>query len=414
MPEIQERMEMSQRDRDRLVVIRSVNEGRRLQVEAARVLGLTTRQVRRLQRRVRKEKDGGVIHKLRGRSSNNACSEEVKAKVLALYREDYGGDYGPTLFSEKLAEQHAIDLCPETLRHWLLAAGLWQRKRRRDPHRRRRERRACWGELLQTDGSHHAWLEDRGPRIVLCALIDDATSRIYARFYEAETTEAYFDLLGRYIPAYGRPVALYSDRASIFRTERQKRETDFDQVPQFARALEQLDVRLILARSPQAKGRVERLFGTLQDRWVKELREAKACTIEQANALLERKLLKQFNERFTVAARSAGDAHRPAPEASVLSAILCEHHERVVANDYTVRFKTMVIQILPPALPGLRGGKVKIEAYTNGLKLRFKDQYLPWCPASRPPAPNPRRARRGLGAGGQSNFAELADTSTLV
>ncbi|HTL29234.1 MAG TPA: hypothetical protein VL282_08435, partial [Tepidisphaeraceae bacterium] len=135
---------------------------------------------------------------------------------------------------------------------------------------------------------------------------------------------------------------------------------------------------------------------------------------EQANALLERKLLKQFNERFTVAARSAGDAHRPAPEASVLSAILCEHHERVVGNDYTVRFRTMVIQILPPALPGLRGGTVRVEAYANGLKLRFKEQYLAWSPASRPPAPASRRARRDAGAGGQSNFAELADSSTLV
>lgn len=391
MPGIQERIEMSQRERDRLVVIRSVNEGKRSQVEGACLLGMSTRQLRRLQRRVAREKDPGVIHKLRGRPSNNACVKELKTKVLLLYRNDYGGDYGPTLFSEKLVEQHGIALCPETLRHWLLEAGLWQRRRRRDPHRRRRERRACLGELLQTDGSHHAWLEDRGPRIVLCAMIDDATSRIHARFYEAETTEAYFDLLGRYIQAYGRPVALYSDQASIFRTERQKRPTDFDKVPQFARALEQLEVRLVLARSPQAKGRVERLFGTLQDRWVKELREAKACTMEQANTVLERKLLKQFNQRFVVRARHGTDAHRASPEPSVLSSILCEHHERVVANDYTVRFRTMVIQILPPALPGLRGGTVRIEAYTNGLKLRFKDQYLPWSPAACPAAPKPRR-----------------------
>ena len=404
MPEVQERLEMSQRERDRLVVIRSVNDGKRSQVEAARLLGLSTRQLRRLQRRVSREKDSGVIHKLRGRPSNNACEKALKKKVLSLYREAYGGDYGPTLFSEKLSEQHEVHLCPETLRHWLLGAGLWQRKRRRDPHRRRRERRAYFGELLQIDGSHHPWLEDRGSRLVLCAMIDDATSRIYARFYEAETTEAYFDLLGRYIQAYGRPLALYSDQASIFRTERQKRETDFDKVPQFARALEQLDIRLILARSPQAKGRVERLFGTLQDRWVKELREAKVCTIEQANALLERKLLKQFNDRFVVQARAVSDAHRPSPEPSVLSSTLCAHHERVVANDYTVRFKTMVIQILPPALPGLRGGTVRIEAYANGLKLRFKEQYLPWSPASRPPAPTPRRARRGW---------ERADNLTL-
>ena len=241
--------------------------------------------------------------------------------------------------------------------------------------------------------------------------------------HEKIQIHAYFDLLGRYIRTQGRSVALYSDQASIFRTERQKRETDLDKVPQFARALEQLDIRLILARSPQAKGRVERLFGTLQDavglalrlRWVKELREAKACTIEQANAVVDRNLLRQFNERFVVAARKQSDAHRPAPEPSELITILCEHHERVVANDYTVRFKTHLMQILPPALPGLRGGSVRIEAYTDGeLKLRFKGQYLPWSPASRPAAPKPRRARPGLGAAGQSNFAGLADSSTLV
>jgi len=401
---------MSQRDRDRLVIVRSVNEKVRSQVEAAELLGLSTRQVRRLQRRVDQEQDAGVIHKLRGRASNNASALELKDRVLRLYRSDYGGDYGPTLFAEKLLEKHKIVLCPETLRHWLLKAGLWQRKRRRDPHRRRRERRACVGELVQADGSHHAWLEGRGPRLVLCAMIDDATSRLHARFYEAETTEAYFDLLGRYVRAWGRPVALYSDRSSIFRTERSTRATEEDYCPQFTRALDQLDVRLIMARSPQAKGRVERLFGTLQDRWVKELREANACTIEQANAAVERKLLEQFNARFTVAARRGVDAHRPAPLEVELESILCEHHERKVANDYTVRFKSQVLQLSPPALAGLRGGVVRIErAFDGAVRVRFKGQTLPWTAATSPVLRRPARRRRT----GQFNLAELPDTSTL-
>ena len=386
MPEMAEWIEMSQRDRDRLVVIRSVIDGQRSQVEAAVHLGLSTRQVRRLQRRVLLEQDRGVIHRLRGRRSNNATDAQVKEKTLSLYTSDFGGDYGPTLFSEKLSQQHRLALCPETLRRWLLEAGLWQRKRRRNPHRRRRERRSCLGELVQIDASHHPWLEERSVQpVVLLAFIDDATSRLYARFYGAETTEAYFDLLGRYVTRFGRPVALYSDQASIFRTERSKRDTDVDRVPQFARALEELNIRLILARSPQAKGRVERLFGTLQDRWVKALREARATTIAQANVLVDRELLTQFNSRFTVGASSSLDAHLPAPQPRKLAAILCEQVERTVGNDYTVRIARQVLQISPPPLPGLRGGKVLVERRADGeLKLRFNSRYLPFEP--RPPA----------------------------
>jgi hypothetical protein len=312
--------------------------------------------------------------------------DDQKRRVLELYRSDYGGDYGPTLFSEKLLEQHQIEVCPETLRGWLLSAGLWQRKRKRDKHRRRRERRACFGELVQVDASHHDWLEGRGAtlgpeKLVLCAFIDDATSRLAARFYPAETTDAYFDLLGRYLKQQGKPQALYSDRSGIFRTERSKRDTEQDFHPQFARALEALNMRLILAHSPQAKGRVERLFATCQDRWVKELREARIKTLAGANELLERKLLAQFNDRFTVQAASTFDAHLPAPDEETLAAILCEHHERTVGNDYTVRFMNLLLQIPPPPLPGLRGAKVLVEQRANGkLKLRFKGQYLPFEP----------------------------------
>jgi transposase len=412
MPEVAERIGMSQRERDRLVVLRSVIDDGRRQVEAARHLGLSTRQVRRLQRRLKDHGDRAVVHKLRGRPSNNARDAALRQRVLLLYRSDYGGDYGPTLLAEKLLEQHGIVLSAETLRLWLLAAGLWQRKRKRDT-RRRRARRACFGELLQADGSHHDWLEGRGEgQIVLLAMIDDATSRVLARFYEAETTEAYFDLLGRYIRRHGRPLALYSDRIGIFRTEPAKRPTERDYQPQAARALEELNVRLIMARSPQAKGRVERLFNTAQDRWVKELREARAATIEQANAVLDAKLLPQFNRRFTVKPSAAADAHLPSPPAAELAGILCEQHERTVGNDYTVRFENRVLQIPPPALPGLRGGKVTVEKRAGGeVRLRFKAQYLRYeVLASPPPPPPPRPAA----AAGHFNIAGVADSSTLV
>jgi hypothetical protein len=403
MPEDPGWVWMGQRDRDRLLVIRQVLAGERSQVCAAGLLDLSVRQVRRLQKRLAREGDGGIVHKLRGHCSNNTVDEELKQRAVSIYRGEMW-DYGPTLACEKLFERHGIKLCPETLRKWLLAAGLWQRKRKRNKHRSRRERRKCLGELVQIDASHHRWAEGRGEKMVLCAMIDDATSRILARFYDAETTENYLDLLGRYVRLCGRPVALYSDRAGIFRTERSKRETEQDFHPQVARALDELDVRLILANSPQAKGRVERLFGTLQDRWVKEMREKGVKTIAEANTLLENKLLAQFNDRFAVAARVDGDAHRPAPEQGVLESVLCVQSERVVANDYTVRYGNKVYQIPPPALSGLRGGRVVVERRLDGqLKLRFKDKYLAWLEITSPAAAPAR--------GGSSR--RKADSSTL-
>ena len=243
---------------------------------------------------------------LRSRQATAAWKRPPEASKYWGYIKQYG-NYGRR-HSVKLSEQHQDQtILPKTLRQWLLSAGLWQRKRKRDRHRRRRERRASCGELVQIDASHHDWLEGRGKeKLVLCAMIDDATSRVMARFYPGETTEAYFDLFRRYLLACGKPVALYSDKAGIFRTERSKRNTEQDFHPEFGRAMEELNVRLILANSPQAKGRVERLFGTCQDRWVKELREAKIRSLAGANELLERKLLGQFNDRFTV----SGIEHR--------------------------------------------------------------------------------------------------------
>ena len=373
-----DRIEMSQDERDVLKVMSLVLSGKRTQAEAARLLGKSQRQVRRIQRRLEAQGDGGVVHCLRGRRSNNAMEKSRSAKAVSLYRRHYLG-FGPTLASEKLAEEHDLPMSVETLRGLLLREGLWQRQRHRDAHRQRRERRACLGEMVQADASEHDWLEGRGPMLTLVGMIDDATGRIVCGFFESETSQAYMEVLGRWIGKHGRPLSWYSDRHSIFRAEEKVAGYDQKQsvLTQFSRALGELGIELILANSPQAKGRVERLWGTAQDRLVKELRLAKARTIEQANAVLEQKFLPWFNRRCVVKAASGNDAHRPLGKKQDLESILCIQQTRHVANDYTIRLENQVYQLLPPVHPGQRGGRVTVEQRADGsMKVRFKGRYL--------------------------------------
>src|SRR3954454_14144323 len=324
-----DRIPMSQRERDTLKVMAPVLQGERTQPEAARLLGLSVRQVRRLQRKLQRDGDAALVHGLRGRPSNRRLKPELRQQVLATYREHFA-DFGPTFACEKLAERGLV-VTPDTLRRCLIAEGLWQRRRRRESHRSRRPRRACFGELVQIDASSHDWLEGRGDEVVLVSMIDDATSRVLARFYPAGTLEAHLDLLRRWLEKYGRPKALYSDRHSIFEPQ-DKGKALPDAETQFGRALRELGIELIRAHSPQAKGRVERSFGTAQDRWVKELRLAGVTNGAQANAVLER-LLPAHNRRFTREAGQAGDAHRPLGPGHDLAAILSIQEQRVVAND---------------------------------------------------------------------------------
>jgi transposase-like protein len=386
-----DRIAMSQRERDRLKVMSLVLEGKRLQKEAARLLKLSTRQIRRLQRRLESQGDGGIVHKLRGLPSNARWDPLERQKIIQAYRKEFT-DFGPTLAAEKLA-QRGLNVSHETLRTWLLAEGLWHPRRKRDQHRQRRQRRECRGELVQADGSHHDWLEGRGPRMVLVAMIDDATSQLTARFYPGETTEAYMDLLGRYLRKHGRMVAMYVDRDSIFRAEDKHPDDPRPTWTQFSRALGQLQIELILANSPQAKGRVERSFQTAQDRLVKELRIADARTIEQANDVLNKMYLPWFNRCCSVKPSSPNDAHRPLHPSMHLESILSPQVQRKVANDYTIRLDNHVYQLLPPALPGQRGGTVTIEHRLDGtLWMRFKKTYLAYhClgPADRFPGGGP-------------------------
>lgn len=368
-----DRIEMSQRERDRLRVLHDVEEGKCSQAKAAQLLKLSVRQVRRLQERWRTQGDAVLVHRLRGQPSNRRHDAALRKKVLQAYRRRYH-DFGPTFACEKLAAE-GLAVTVTTLRRWLLAEGLWQRRRRRDVHRRRRPRRSCFGELVQLDTSLHEWTEGRGEEMVLLTMIDDATSRVLARFYPADTAEAHFDLLGRWLEKYGRPRALYTDRHGIFEAHK-KGEADYEGETQFSRALAELDIDLIKAHSPQAKGRVERSFGTAQDRWVKELRLAKAKTIAEANAVLE-PLFPEHNRRFSVPAGLPADAHRAVGSQHNLAAILSIQEQRVVANDYTVRYQNRLYQLDKPIHSGERGGKVIVEIRLDGtMAIRLGRRYL--------------------------------------
>jgi hypothetical protein len=405
-----DRIAMSQRERDRLRILRSVLEGQRTQVEAARLLRLTPRHVRRILQRLQQGGDAALVHGLRGQPSNHRKDAKFRHRVLQLYRKDYP-DFGPTFAAEKLGER-GLEVSPDTLRRWLLAEGLWQPQRRRDQHRSRRPRRSCFGELVQMDTSIHDWTEGRGEDMVLIHMIDDATSRLLARFYDADTVLNHMDLLLRWLQAFGRPLALYTDRHSIFEPQ-DKGQALPDAETQFGRALRELGIELIRARSPQAKGRVERSFGTAQDRVVKEMRLAKVKTIVQANALLDGGLLAKHNRLFSVPPRDAGDAHRAVGTAFNVAAILSLQQQRTVANDYTIRFENRHYQLDKPIYPGERGGKVVIEVRLDGsMAIRLREHYLKYHEIAAEPAalggaapqtprslphqrPTPKQAKKG-------------------
>ena len=398
-----DRIEMSRWELSVLKVMEPVMRGRRTQGEAARLLELSVRQVRRIQRRLEAEGDGGVVHRLRGRGSNRRTPAQRRRQVIEMYRGEYEG-FGPTMASEKLRER-GLPVVAETLRLWLIEEQLWKPCRKREKHRSRRPRSACFGEMVQADGSHHDWLEGRGPQMVLLVMIDDATSRAVARFYPAETTEGYMDLLKRYIHRHGRMGSLYTDRDSIFWEE----DSQGQRIrTQYTRALDELAIRWIPAGSPQAKGRVERFNGTAQDRLVKELRLTQASTLEQANSVLKEVFLPWFNRCCTVTPASPNDAHRRLDPGMNLSAILSRQEKRHVENDYTIRYHNEVLQILPPPYPGLRDGDVIVEERLDGTRhLRFRQKYLAYKPVAAPLGalpPDPRSlSHPGTPAEGQKS-----------
>src|SRR5437667_4174827 len=307
---------MSQKERKRLVVLDQVKRKQLTIMKAAQVMGVCYRQAKRIWQRYSQRGDPGLVHRSRGRPSGRRKPKKLRLKVLARYAQR-DADFGPTLAAEKLqAEGLAVD--HETLRRWLLAEGQWTVGRKRQQHRAWRERKACFGQMVQMDGSHHDWFERRAERAVLMVMVDDATSRTYAQFFEEETTHASFDMVEQWGRRYGLPQSLYVDRDSIYRCERvatvKGQLSGEEPQTQFGRAMKQLGIELILTNSPQAKGRVERRNAVFQDRLVKEMRLAGIKDMPAANQFLRKQFLPQMNRRWTQEPASKADVHRPVPQ----------------------------------------------------------------------------------------------------
>ena len=362
----EDRVSMSAREIKRLHVIGKYHEGLIGQAEGAEILRVSARQFRRLQKRVLLEGARGVVNRHRGRRSNRELGEQTRQMALEAYQRKYY-DFGPTLAAEKLYEYEGIKVSKETFRKWLIEAGIWQKAKKRQKHRSYRIRKSCSGMMVQIDGSEHAWFEDRGKECVLMAYIDDATNRVYARFYEYEGTIPVMDSFMRYSRKYGLPCSVYLDRHTTYKSPK-KQDDVFDEngntveaLSQFARAMKELEVEVIHAYSPQAKGRVERLFGTLQDRLVKELRLKGISSIEEANRYLP-EYFRRHNEQFSVIAEEARDMHRPTPKISELNEKLCVKEERTVRNDNTISFNGKLYQIHD----ALQGKKVSVQQRIDG------------------------------------------------
>jgi len=357
---------MSLKELRRMHVIRHAMAKKVTQGQAGALLGLTARHVRRLITRLRTEGEAGLAHRGRGQPSNRQPAAGLRAQVLRLYATRYG-DFGPTLAAEHLAKRHGIRLSDETLRRWLLAQGVTHFQRRRRPHRAWRARKAAVGEMVQLDGSHHAWFEDRGPSCVLMAYVDDASSRVDARFYHYEGTVPALDSFRGYIRRHGLPLAVYTDKHTTYKSSAAPTVAEqLDGRPshsQFERSLAELGVEVIHAHSPQAKGRVERLFKTLQDRLVKDLRLAGIATIEAANQFLE-SWLPLYNRRFAVEPAAAVDLHRPRPAAWELDQILCVKTTRVVRRDWTVAHDGHLYQLDT----NVRATQVVVEERLDGTR----------------------------------------------
>lgn len=398
---------MSAKERDRLKVLHEVRKRHITQRQAAAELGMSVRWVRSLLGRLRAQGDGGLRHKLRGQPSNRKAPEEMKRRAVEIYRQKKRAklwhDYGPTLAAEELAEQHGIQLSRETLRQWLMEAKLWQPRRARvEQAHVWRARRARYGELVQWDTSEHNWLEGRGEKLYLIAMIDDATSQLTARFVRHDSSEENLRQLGGYLQQHGRPVAVYTDKASLFQiTPRaiHHRDAPEQQRTQIGRALKELNIEWIAAHSPQAKGRIERSFQTAQDRLVKGLRQVGAKDLETANQYLQQVYVPLWNRRFRRTPQLAGDAHRPLLPGTNLDSVLSIRQSRTVSQDHTVSWNGVLYQIERKQVAhGMRRARVQLERRLDGSTwMCWRNRTLALEPCSArartpvaPPAPKSR------------------------
>jgi len=398
---------MSAKERDRLKVLHEVQKRHIHQKPAAAELGLSVRWLRKLLVRWRAGGDAGLRHGLRGRQSNRKTPETVKQRAVELYRQKKQAqlwhDYGPTLAVEELAEQHGITLSRETLRKWLIETKLWRARRARvEQAHVWRARRARYGELVQWDSSEHHWLEGRGEKLYLIAMIDDATSQLTARLVRHDSTEENLCQLGHYVEQHGRPVSVYTDKASLFQIAPRAihhRDAPQQQLTQIGRALKELNIEWIAAHSPQAKGRIERAFQTAQDRLVKGLRQVGANDLQTANAYLQQVYVPLWNRRFTREPRLAGDAHRAVLPETNLDSVLSIRQSRTLGQDHTARWHGVIYRVQGKQIKAaMRGARVLVERRLDGSTwMHWRKQVLPLevCEVtSRPRLESPAIERR--------------------
>ena len=352
---------------------------------AARLMEVSYRQAKRLYRRYRAEGAQGLQHRSAGRASNRGTDARMQRRVLTLIREKYSGGvaerFGPTLAAEHLATEDGITIDHETLRRWMLAAGLWSRARKRSPHRRRRARMAHFGELVQLDGSFHPWFEDRGPQSCLLTLVDDATGRSLGRFGAQETIWAAVGILRAWIAHYGIPRALYTDWKNVYvrRPNQEERETGAEPLTQFGRMCAALGIKIIPASSPQAKGRIERNHGTHQDRLVKKLRRKRIAEIDAANAFLDAEYWADHNQRFAQAPASAEDFHLAVPRRVSLDQVFRLEQKRTVSNDWVVQYDNRLLQLeRQSGRPPARSTVLVYETSEGQLEIRYRDRAMHW------------------------------------
>lgn len=388
---------MSMKELRRLPVVYSVINGRITQQEAADILGLCRQQIGRIVTKVTQKGNTELAHSLRGKPSNRATNIELKNKILHLSRTIYQG-FGPTLAAEKLFEIEKINIHPETLRLWLVEAGIDYKKRRAPKHRSWRPRRDSFGHMVQLDGSHHDWLEGRAPWCVLMGYVDDATSRVFAHFYEYEGTKPAMDSFRRYIKRYGLPQSVYLDKHATYRsTKKLTIEEELNNaraLSQFERALKELRVDVIHADSPQAKGRVERSFRTHQDRLIKEMRLKDIKTIKDANKFLHSYYIPKHNRKFAVIAKDKTNLHTPIPKHLNLERIFSIKKQAALRKDFTIQYNNKFYQILNT----IRTKTVTVEEHLDGkLYIYHKDTKLRYkLTDKRHPQPKPSRQQRRI------------------
>jgi transposase len=410
---------MNQEERDWLEWLKRVQAGLITQRQAAGKMGVSDRWVRKLLLRMKTDGDGVVVHGLRGRSSNRRINEQMQVRVVELLKQPEWHDFGPTFASQQLAKRHGIEVSKETVRAWMVAAGLSKaRPRKLGEKHFWRPRRSGYGELVQWDTSNHDWLEGRGEAVrYLVRWIDDATSRSGGRFVLHDGTRENMGVLWQYAEGNGRMVDLYSDRAGIFMVAPRAKESaqqrqEADRLTQFGRGLRELGIGWIAAYSPQAKGRVERSFCTDQDRLVKHLRLAKVKTLQDANKFLEAEYWPEWNERFARSLEGVVNMHRALTPQIDLASALSHVEQRVISNDYTFSFAGRRYQIARTDVKaGMRGRSLRIELHLNGaLRARFEGAYaeVSECGAKAPVAPKPagKPARKDHNRGGKSDWMD--------